>query len=96
MSSADRSERCTHCTDPATFGISLAPVLTVLEACVPVSNTVSQSHFTADSQSVSLGVEPTLWTFDHILLSLQEFGSGICCPVSVGAPSLTRGQVCPL
>jgi hypothetical protein len=24
-----------------------------------------------------------LWTFDQILLSLQEFGSGICCPVSV-------------
>jgi hypothetical protein len=24
----------------------------------------SQSHFTADSQSVCLGVEPILWTFD--------------------------------
>jgi hypothetical protein len=29
------------------------------------------------SQSVSLGVEPTLWTFDHILLPFQEFGSVI-------------------
>jgi hypothetical protein len=50
----------------------------------------SQSHFTADSQSVSqsvcLGVEPTLWTFDQILLPFQELGSGICCPVSVGPP----------
>jgi hypothetical protein len=54
----------------------------------------------ADSQSVSqsvcLGIEPILWTFDQMLLPFQEFGSGICCPVSVGAPSLTRGQVCPL
>jgi hypothetical protein len=58
-----------------------------------------QSRFTADSQSVSqsvcLGVEPTLWTFDQILLPFQEFGSGICCPIC-GAPSLTRGRVCPL
>jgi hypothetical protein len=46
----------------------------------------SRSHFTADSQSVSLGVEPTLWTFDQILLPFQEFRSGICCPVSVGRP----------
>jgi hypothetical protein len=47
----------------------------------------SQSHFTADSQSVlCLGVEPTLWTFDQILLPFQEFGSGICCLVSVGRP----------
>jgi hypothetical protein len=38
------------------------------------------------SQSVCLGVEPTLWTFDQILLPFQEFGSGICCPVSVGCP----------
>jgi hypothetical protein len=46
----------------------------------------SQSHFTADSQSVCIGVELTLWTFDQILLPFQEFGSGICCPVSVGHP----------
>jgi hypothetical protein len=38
------------------------------------------------SQSVSLGVEPTLWTFDHILFPFQGFGSGIGCPVSVGRP----------
>jgi hypothetical protein len=47
---------------------------------------LSQSHFTADSQSVCLGVEPTLWTLHQILLPFQEFGSGICCPVSVGRP----------
>jgi hypothetical protein len=29
-----------------------------------------------------------LWTFDQILLPFQEFGSGICCPVSVGCPLL--------
>jgi hypothetical protein len=33
------------------------------------------------NQSVCLGVEPTLWTFDQILLPFQEFGSRICCPV---------------
>jgi hypothetical protein len=55
----------------------------------------SQSHFTADSQSVCLGVEATLWTSDQILLPFQEFGSGICCPLC-GAPSLTTGRVCPL
>jgi hypothetical protein len=44
------------------------------------------SHFTPDSQSVYPGVEPTLCTFDQILLSFQEFGSGICCRVSVGRP----------
>jgi hypothetical protein len=38
------------------------------------------------SQSVCLGTEPTLWTFDQILLPFREFGSGICCPVSVGRP----------
>jgi hypothetical protein len=27
----------------------------------------------ASIQSVCLGVEPTLWTFDQILLSFQEF-----------------------
>jgi hypothetical protein len=46
----------------------------------------SQSHFTADIQSVCLDVEATLRTFDQILLPFQEFGSGICCPVSVGRP----------
>jgi hypothetical protein len=49
-------------------------------------NNHSQSYFTADSQSVYLGVEPTLGTFDQILLPFQEFGSGICFPVSVGRP----------
>jgi hypothetical protein len=38
------------------------------------------------SQSVCVGVEPTLWTFDHILLSFQEFGSGNWCSVSMGLP----------
>jgi hypothetical protein len=38
------------------------------------------------SQSVRLGVEPTLRTFDQMLLPFQEFGSSICCPVSVGRP----------
>jgi hypothetical protein len=47
---------------------------------------MSQSHFTADSHSVCLGVEPTLWTFDQILLPVQVFGSEICCLVSVGRP----------
>jgi hypothetical protein len=46
----------------------------------------SQSHFTADRQSVCLGVEPTLWPFDQLLLPFQVFGSGICCPVSVRSP----------
>jgi hypothetical protein len=43
----------------------------------------SQSHFTAESESVSqsasqsvcLGIEPTLWTSDQRLLPFQEFGS---------------------
>jgi hypothetical protein len=39
-----------------------------------------------DSRSVSLGVEPTLWTFDQILLPFQVFGFKICCLVSVGRP----------
>jgi hypothetical protein len=38
------------------------------------------------SELVCLRVEPTLWTFDLILLLFQEFGSGICFPVSVGRP----------
>jgi hypothetical protein len=38
------------------------------------------------SQSVCLGVEPTLWTFDQILLPFQVFGSEMCCVVSVGRP----------
>jgi hypothetical protein len=41
-------------------------------------------------QSVCLGVEPTLWTFGQILLPFQEFGSGICCPISVGPLSDER------
>jgi hypothetical protein len=43
----------------------------------------SQSHFAAHSQSLRLGVDPTLWTFDQKLLPFQEFGSGICCPLSL-------------
>jgi hypothetical protein len=38
------------------------------------------------TQSVYLGVEPTLWAFDQILLRFQVFGSEICCPVFVGRP----------
>jgi hypothetical protein len=38
------------------------------------------------SRSVCLGVEPTLWTFNQILLPFQEIGSGICYLVSVGRP----------
>jgi hypothetical protein len=38
------------------------------------------------SQSVCLGVKPTLWTFDQILVPFQVFGSEICCLVSVGRP----------
>jgi hypothetical protein len=45
-----------------------------------------QSVSQSVSQSVCLGVEPTLWTFDQILLPFQVFGSGICCPVPVGRP----------
>jgi hypothetical protein len=41
------------------------------------------------SQSVCLGVEPSLWTFHQILFPVQDFGSGICCPVFVWRP-LTR------
>jgi hypothetical protein len=41
---------------------------------------------TADSQSVCLGVEPTLWTFDQTLLPFQELESVICWPVSVRRP----------
>jgi hypothetical protein len=52
----------------------------------PQGECQSQSHFTDDSQSVCLGVEPTLWTFDKILLPFQEFGSGICLPASAGRP----------
>jgi hypothetical protein len=46
----------------------------------------SESRFTADSQSVCLGVEPTSSTFDQILLPFQQFGCGMCCLVSVGRP----------
>jgi hypothetical protein len=38
------------------------------------------------SRSVCLVFEPTLWTFDQILVPFQEFGSGICRLVSVGRP----------
>jgi hypothetical protein len=37
-------------------------------------------------RSVYLGVKPTLWTFDHILLPFQEFAPRICYPVSVERP----------
>jgi hypothetical protein len=36
--------------------------------------------------TLRLGAEPTLWTFDQILLPFQGFGSGICSPVSVRLP----------
>jgi hypothetical protein len=41
----------------------------------------SRCHFMADSQSVCLGVEPTLWMFGQVLLPFQVFGSEICCLV---------------
>jgi hypothetical protein len=44
----------------------------------------------ADSQSVCFGIEPTLWTFDQMLLPFQVLGSGICCPVSLGPFSVER------
>jgi hypothetical protein len=50
--------------------------------------TVSQSV----SESVCLGVEPTLRTFDQILLPFQKFGSGVCCPLSVGSPLWRQSQ----
>jgi hypothetical protein len=53
---------------------------------VTLRPTVSQSV----SQSACLGIEPTLWTFEQIMLPFQVFGSGICCPVSVGALSDER------
>jgi hypothetical protein len=44
------------------------------------------------SQSVSLGVEPTLWTFDQILLPFEEFVSGmVSC--QRGHPTKTRKQI---
>jgi hypothetical protein len=55
----------------------------------------SQSHFTAHSQSLGLGVEPILWTFDQILFLFQECGSNLL-PCLCGVSSLTRGRVCPL
>jgi hypothetical protein len=46
--------------------------------CLYASQSQSQSHFTADRQSVSqsvcLGVEPTLWTFDQILFPFKTLG----------------------
>jgi hypothetical protein len=38
------------------------------------------------SQSVRLGVDPTLWTSDQILLPFQEFWPGICFSVFVRRP----------
>jgi hypothetical protein len=64
---------------------TIFPTRTSYRDCLP-KETQSQNHFMADSESVCLGVEPTLWTNDQILLPFQEFGSGICCPVSVGRP----------
>jgi hypothetical protein len=46
-----------------------------------IPGTQSESLYGWQSVSMS-GVEPTLWT----LLHFQLFGSGICCPVSVGSP----------
>jgi hypothetical protein len=56
----------------------------------------SQGHFTADSRSVCLGVEPTSWTFEHILLPFQRVWVWNLLSCLCGAPSLTRSQVCPL
>jgi hypothetical protein len=47
----------------------------------------------AVSQSVCLGVEPTLWTFGQILLPFQELASGICCPLSAGG-ALSEERPC--
>jgi hypothetical protein len=60
-----------------TFCITITVLDIRVGVRVPLRLTVSQYY---------LGVEPTLWTFDQILLLFQEFGSGICCPVSVAHP----------
>jgi hypothetical protein len=46
------------------------------------------------SQSVCLGVEPTLWTFDQIA-SFSSVWVWHLLSCLCGAPSLTRGRVCP-
>jgi hypothetical protein len=59
-----------------------------------------QSHITTDDQSVSRsvyrGLESSSGTCDQILLAVRVLMSEGCCLVFVGAPSLTRGQVCLL
>jgi hypothetical protein len=46
-----------------------------LASAVPLgSESRSESHFTAASQSVCLGVKPTWWTFDQILLPFKSLG----------------------
>jgi hypothetical protein len=69
---------------------NVGPQSLALELVSVSGHQQSQSHFTAVSQSVSqsvcLGVEPTLWTFDQILLPFQVFESEICCLVFVGCP----------
>jgi hypothetical protein len=51
-----------------------------------------KSHFTADSQSECLGFEPSLWTFDQILLPFSRVLVWNLLSCLCGAPSLTRGQ----
>jgi hypothetical protein len=53
----------------------------------------SQSHFTVDSQSVSQSVSwyvlvssPLCGRLTRYCFPFEKFGSGICCPVSVGPP----------
>jgi hypothetical protein len=82
------------CTTIPTFGLLLESLrsstqtrtklygITYQRFEVSLRLTVGQSV----SQSVCLGVESTLWTFDQILLPFQECGSGICCPVTAGCP----------
>jgi hypothetical protein len=75
-----------------------APSLMTGRVC-PCVSFVSESESLYGWQSVSLGVEPTLWTFHEILLPFQEFVSGICCPFSVGLPLWGEAGsvlVCPL
>jgi hypothetical protein len=62
-----------------------APSLTRGRVC-PCVSFVSESESLYGWQSVCLGVEPPLWTYDQILLPFQVFGSGICCSVSVERP----------
>jgi hypothetical protein len=58
------------------------PRLSLCVLCIRVRVTLRLTV----SQSVCLDVEPTLWTFDQILLPFQEFGSGIFCLLSVVHP----------